>query len=95
LAGVQAGYIDDATTLNSSMVAAAVDAGDDEGVAEGVGAGVAVLVVAAVGFAGDSHPTSSVAAIIRALQANRCGNLTQTSCSGCVSDRIALQVAAP
>jgi hypothetical protein len=83
LAGVQAGYIMDATTFSSSPVAAAVDAGAAEGVAVAakVGAGVAVPVDPAVGFAGEPQETTSAGAIIAMPQKALLRDLTRPCCS--------------
>ncbi len=79
LAGVQAGYTNDATTFSSSPVAAAVDAGAAEGVtvAATVGAGVAVPVAPAVGLGGEPHEMSSNGAIIDMPRTTLARNLTR------------------
>lgn len=71
----------DATTLSSSTVAAAVDAGAGVGVAVklNVGDTVIELVAFAVGLGVDPHETSSTIASIGVHRANRPSKLTPHS----------------
>jgi hypothetical protein len=79
LAGVHAGYSVDATTVSSSTLAAAVDAGAGVGVAVAttVGAMVAVFVALAAGLAGAPHAASTTTTMIGAVVAILFSKLTR------------------
>jgi hypothetical protein len=96
-AGVQAGYTIDATTVNSSTVAAAVDAGAGVGVALGelVGEAPAVLVAFPVGLDVDPQDTSIATISIGAARTNLPKQLTRRSRSWTCQRPDSIKVAAP